>query len=81
MFHLIKKLALLLSGMMHEEIGLMVDEVTMVTHIEEEKLEPPLDMFNAIEKECFKGFAKVNEQLIGILNLEKVLYPDEVKEG
>lgn len=65
----------------HEEIGLIVDEVLMVTHIDEEQLEPPLEMFNTIERDCFKGFAKVKEQLIGILNLEKVLYPDEEKEG
>lgn len=76
-----KKTRIIIVRNGQEEIGLMVDEVTMVTHIEEENLEPPLDMFNAIEKECFIGFAKVDEQLIGILNLEKVLYPDEIKEG
>ncbi|SOC13391.1 purine-binding chemotaxis protein CheW [Ureibacillus xyleni] len=64
-----------------EGIGLIVDEVLMVTHIENEQLEPPLEIFNTIEKDCFKGFAKVNDQLIGILNLQKVLYPEEVKEG
>lgn len=65
----------------NEEIGLIVDEVLMVTYIKEEQLEPPLEMFNTIEVNCFKGFAKVKEQLIGILNLEKVLYPEEEKEG
>lgn len=64
-----------------EEIGLIVDEVLMVTHIELEQLEPPLEMFNAIEKDGFKGFAKLTDQLVGILNLDKVLYPDEEKEG
>lgn len=76
-----KKTRIIIVRNDHDEIGLLVDEVTMVTHIEEENLEPPLEMFNAIERDCFKGFAKVNEQLIGILNLEKVLYPDEMKEG
>lgn len=65
----------------NEEIGFIVDEVLMVTHIDEEQLEPPLEIFNSIEKNCFKGFAKVTEQLIGVLNLEKVLFPDEEKEG
>lgn len=64
-----------------EEIGLIVDEVLMVTDIENEQLEPPLEIFNAIEKDCFKGFAKVKEQLVGILNLEKVLYPHIEAEG
>lgn len=64
-----------------EEIGLIVDEVLMVTDIDDEQLEPPLEMFNSIEKDCFRGFAKVKEQLVGILNLEKVLYPDIETEG
>lgn len=76
-----KKTRIIIIHYNDEEIGLIVDEVRMVTHIEEEQLEPPLGMFNAIERDCFKGFAKVNEQLIGILNLGKVLYPDDVKEG
>lgn len=59
-----------------EDIGLIVDEVVMVTFVEEHDMEPTLEMFNSIEKGCFKGFAKVKDQLIGILNKQKVLYPD-----
>lgn len=58
-----------------ENIGLIVDEVIQVTYVNKENIEAPLEMFNTLEKECFKGFAKVNEKLIGILNLKKVLYP------
>lgn len=60
----------------NEDIGLIVDEVVMVTYIEELDLEPPLEMFNSLEKGCFKGFAKVKDKLIGILNKNKVLFPD-----
>ncbi|HHY71752.1 MAG TPA: chemotaxis protein CheW [Bacillus bacterium] len=59
-----------------EDIGLIVDEVVMVTYVEEANLEPTLDIFNSIEKDCFKGFAKVGDKLIGILNKHKVLYPE-----
>lgn len=59
-----------------EEVGIIVDEVMMVTYVDKTNVEPPLEMFNTIEKDCFKGFAKIDEQLIGILNLEKVLYPE-----
>ncbi|MCP1145767.1 chemotaxis protein CheW [Lysinibacillus endophyticus] len=76
-----KKTRIIIIRNEDEGIGLIVDEVLMVTHIEDEQLEPPLEMFNTIEKDCFKGFAKVNDQLVGILNLQKVLYPEEVKEG
>ncbi|RUL50493.1 MULTISPECIES: chemotaxis protein CheW [Lysinibacillus] len=76
-----KKSRIIIIRSEDEGIGLIVDEVLMVTHIEEEQLEPPLEMFNTIEKDCFKGFAKVNDQLIGILNLQKVLYPQGSEGG
>lgn len=63
-----------------ENIGLVVDEVMQVTYVNKNNIEPPLEMFNTLEKDCFKGFAKVNEKLIGILNLRKVLYPHLDKE-
>lgn len=59
-----------------EDIGLIVDEVAMVTYVHEEDLEPTLEMFNSLEQDCFKGFAKVRDKLIGILNKSKVLYPE-----
>ncbi len=52
----------------------------MVTYVERNHVEPPLELFNTLEKDCFQGFAKINEQLIGVLNLKKVLYPYDKKE-
>lgn len=63
-----------------EDIGLIVDEVKMVTYVEDEQVEPPIEMFNTLEKDNFIGFAKVGEQLIGILNIQKVLYPNGSNE-
>lgn len=59
-----------------EDIGLIVDEVTMVIDVEQQDVEQTLDMFNSLEKDCYRGFAKVDGQLIGILNIHKVLYPE-----
>lgn len=78
-FH--KKTRIVVIHHQGENIGLIVDEVIMVTHVDLENVEPPLEMFNSLEKDCFQGFAKIKNQLIGILNLEKVLYPDDAKEG
>lgn len=64
-----------------EQIGLIVDEVNMVTNVQHENVEPPIEMFHQIEKDCFKGFAKVDDKLISIFNLKKVLYPELVIEG
>ncbi|HHY74124.1 MAG TPA: chemotaxis protein CheW [Bacillus bacterium] len=59
-----------------EDIGLIVDEVAMVVDIADEDIEQTLDMFNSLEKDCYLGFAKIKGQLIGILNIQKVLYPE-----
>lgn len=62
-----------------EDIGLIVDEVIMVTFVNQENVEPPLEAFHSLEKDCFKGFAKVDDRLIGILNLKMVLYPHQTR--
>ena len=76
-----KKTRIIIVHNENEEIGLIVDEVLMVTHIEEEQLEPPLTCLIRSKQIVLKDLRKVKEQLIGILNLEKVLYPDQEKEG
>ena len=63
-----------------ENIGIIVDEVKMVTYVEEENVEPTLDMFDSLEKDNFLGFANIQNSLVGILNLKKVLYPEESLE-
>ncbi|MFV8829058.1 chemotaxis protein CheW [Alkalihalobacterium sp. APHAB7] len=58
-----------------ENIGVKVDEVKMVTYVELENIEPPPGM--QVDEDFFHGFVKLDGQVIGILNLEKVLYPTE----
>lgn len=68
-----KKSRIIIIQQDEEKIGLIVDEMVMVTAIEGEQIEPPLEVFHVIEKDAFKGFAKLEDQLIGLLNLHKVL--------
>lgn len=56
----------------NENIGLIVDEVKMVTKFDENSIEPTFGQ--TLEKDIFNGFAKLGERVIGFLNLEKVLY-------
>jgi purine-binding chemotaxis protein CheW len=59
----------------NENIGLIVEEVWMVTKFEEENLEAKTNtnlMHNVLQ-----GYAKMDGQVIGILNLEKVLYNED----
>lgn len=46
-----KKSRIIIIQIEEEKIGLIVDEMLMVSHIEDEQLEPPLEMFNAILKQ------------------------------
>lgn len=55
-----------------ENIGLIVEEVKMVKTFDEEDIEPP--HHQAIDEDVFTSFAKYEGQVIGVLNLHKVLY-------
>lgn len=59
-----------------EHIGLLVDEVKMVSHVQPTEVEATPDIFNQIDKDCILAFAKLELDLIGILNMKKVLFPD-----
>lgn len=56
----------------NENIGIMVDEVRMVTKFDESSVEPTQGQ--NFEEDIFIGFAKMDGQVIGILNLDKVLF-------
>ena len=70
-----KKTRIIITRDNDEDIGLIVDDVMMVQHVELVNLERAPDLFNILEKDCFKGFIKEKEKLIGVLNLERALYP------
>lgn len=55
-----------------EHIGLIVEEVRMVTNFDEDHIEEPLGQ--TLEREIFVNFAKSDGRVIGILNLMNVLY-------
>ncbi|WP_456279172.1 chemotaxis protein CheW [Bacillus sp. AK128] len=60
----------------NENIGLMVEDVRMVTKFSADHVEPPPGM--SIDEDIFTGFAKLDGQVIGILNLKKVLYEHQI---
>lgn len=59
-----------------EHIGLLVDEVKMVSHVQATEVEAAPDIINQIDKDCILAFAKLDLDLIGILNMKNVLFPD-----
>jgi len=68
-----KKRIIIVEGL-GEPIGIMVDEVMMVTYIEDTNIEKFPSM--NVEEDCLKAIAKLDDQVIGILEVKKVLYPE-----
>ncbi len=60
-----------------EKIGLMVDSVTQVLRLPRAAIEPPPPLVTAFVQSAFvTGIAKVDERLVILLELEKVLLPE-----
>lgn len=62
------------------EVGLIVDAANDVIDIKESAIEPSPEVIGVKEAEYISGVAKVGRRLLILLDLEKVLNPDEVKE-
>ena len=61
-----------------ETLGLLVDEVPEVIRISETEIKPPPDVIQNNEKQDYiKGVAKLGERLVVVLDLAKVLSPEE----
>ncbi len=62
------------------EVGLIVDTANDVMDIPVDAIEPPPEIVGSIEVEYLEGVAKLEKRLLILLNLEKVLKTDIVKE-
>lgn len=61
-------------------LGTIVDEVLSVHEIEEKQIEPPPSIGNKYKSEFIYGMAKVEENFIMLLDMQKVLSVDELHE-
>ncbi|OEH84623.1 chemotaxis protein CheW [Desulfuribacillus stibiiarsenatis] len=55
------------------EIGLIVDAANEVIEIQESKIEPPPKVIDSVEAEYIRGVIKVENRLLILLHLHKVL--------
>ncbi len=62
------------------EVGLIVDAANDVIDIPDGAIEPPPEVVGAIEVEYLRGVAKLENRLLILLNLDKVLNGEETKE-
>lgn len=62
------------------DVGLIVDAANDVIDIPKNAIEPPPVVVGGIEAEYIRGVAKLEKRLLILLNLDKVLNPDELDE-
>jgi purine-binding chemotaxis protein CheW len=59
-------------------LGAIVDEVVSVIEIEGGQIEPPPELGNSYKSDFITGMAKVDEQFIMLLDMQKVLANNEI---
>ncbi|MEK6693532.1 MAG: chemotaxis protein CheW [Nitrospirota bacterium] len=75
-----KSTRVLITGNSGSIVGLLVDSVSEVIKIQPDAIEDPPEMISAIGVEYITGVAKIEEKLIIILNIKKVLSVEEMKK-
>ena len=56
-----------------EFAGMIVDSITQVMRVNEDRIEPPPPTIGTVEAEFIKGVTRHQERLIILLNLSRVL--------
>lgn len=62
------------------EVGLIVDAANDVIDIPLNAIEPPPEVVGGVEAAYLRGVAKLEKRLLILLNLDKVLNTDEIKQ-
>jgi len=62
------------------EVGLIVDAANDVIDVPQNIIEPPPEVVGGIESDYLRGVAKLETRLLILLNLDKVLTPEELKQ-
>ena len=60
-----------------ETVGMVVDAVTEVLRVPEQDIEPPSPIVAPVDPAFITGIAKIDERLVILLDLAKVLSPEE----
>lgn len=61
-------------------VGLIVDSVSEVLRLNASTVEPPPEIVGGVDSEYVEGVGKLEDRLIILLNLDKVLSPKETHE-
>jgi purine-binding chemotaxis protein CheW len=75
-----KETRIVVSELNGSAVGMIVDSVSEVLRVPEEAIEPPSPLVTTVDSIFVTGIAKMGERLIILLDLEKVLTPEEKTE-
>ncbi len=62
------------------EVGLIVDSANDVIDITKNAIEPAPEIIGTVDTDYIEGVAKVEDRLLILLNLQKVLTPEEIND-
>ncbi len=62
------------------EVGLIVDSANDVIDIAKNAIEPAPEIIGTVDTDYIEGVAKVEDRLLILLNLQKVLTPEEIND-
>ena len=62
------------------EVGLIVDSANDVIDIPENAIDPAPEIIGSIDTDYIEGVAKMDDRLLILLDLQKVLTPEEIKQ-
>lgn len=71
---------IIIVGVGEMEVGLIVDAANDVIDIPDGSIEPPPEVVGTVEVEYLNGVAKLEKRLLILLNLDKVLNSEEIKD-
>ena len=60
-------------------IGVMVDSVMNIVELKAEQIKSAPDFLNIIHEDCIEGIAEIDDQLIPIINIEKLIFSKALK--
>jgi purine-binding chemotaxis protein CheW len=61
-------------------MGCVVDSVTQVIRIPQESIQPPPEVIVGRETAYISGFAKLDDRLLVVLNIDELLHPEKLDE-
>lgn len=61
-------------------VGLIVDSVSEVLRLSQSTVEPPPDIVGGVDSEYISGVGKLNDRLVILLDIDKVLSMNEISQ-